>query len=146
MTTWQERVKLAPHYLAIGQTEAYIGDWNEVPEDAPWDLVDRCQKGSGSLFWFGEQKVEAPTSVHFYAPHSCGLTFQWTIEISDSSGGINLERVEQVLDRAFSPEVRREFRALVRECAEAMRHQAVWYRDVNEKLVEAADEALSLVR
>jgi hypothetical protein len=79
--TLQEYIDLAPHYIAIGQTEVYLyrnyGGRNEGFWDKqfPWEYVTDVDSNGGAM------RYNASVNIDFEAIHPCGLTFKWTLDI-----------------------------------------------------------------
>lgn len=68
--SFQDYVRQAEHYLAIGQDEVYLSR----DDDAPWELATGADAG-------GTHRLEICVSVTFYAAHG---TY-----ILDSRGSVN---------------------------------------------------------
>ena len=78
---WREAVKNAEHHLALGKkliyTTSSVGydQRLEIDADQPWDYVT-----SISGCHAGAEKLES--TVYFHAEHSCGLIFEWYMQIA----------------------------------------------------------------
>jgi hypothetical protein len=85
-------VKLAEHYVAIGQTDIYLYGEDLKAGARPWHLVASVTPG-------GTVRLGIPVSCSFHAPHECGLTFSWGMDIEDR--GANGEEMFKVNSAAL---------------------------------------------
>jgi hypothetical protein len=83
---FQEAVRLAEHYLALGQTEVFV-----QAETAPWHLATQIKAG-------GCYRFNAPINAYVTAQHESGLTLKWEIEFEHRSesgtGSSNVDRAQ----------------------------------------------------
>ena len=127
--TVEEAVANAEHYLALGQTEIWLGHRSEV--DRPWHLVTSMREG-------GSHRLDICTSVNFIAEHESGLQFRWSIDVEEEgSNGIsayklNFPLVAQIV--AALPEAPREqFRAYLSDCADKVEARGREFMDAATK-------------
>lgn len=144
--SWEEKVKLAENYLAVGQAEQWLWDDREHQQEKPWYLVTACERSGGLITWNGAESAEVVDSAKFTAPHPSGLVFVWTVDLGDygTGGLLNLERVEDVLGR-LTGEARDQFAAMVRQRAEVVRDGAVKTLAEAERRKDHGDAVLALV-
>jgi len=88
--TFTQCVKLAEHYLAIGQTNIYL---DECAADTPWHLATKVEAG-------GSYRLNGPASARVTASHESGLTFSWSFDFEgrDANGtGVNQFDAQKLL-------------------------------------------------
>lgn len=68
-------VRLAEHFKAIGQTKIFLHDMTGR-KDRPWQFVTKVETGCG-------YRLGVPTGVTLEAEHPCGLTFDWSVDFED---------------------------------------------------------------
>jgi hypothetical protein len=120
--TWQEYVKLAKHYKAIGQEEIWLSD----DENAPWHLATQLSEG-------GLHRMGISVSTSFKGKdQKSGLTFRWSFDIEkrEADGAskfiIDLSRIKRV--QGLLPEViAKKFAASLAETAKAIRKRGDEY-------------------
>ena len=118
---WREAVKIAEHYLAIGQSEVYLGGDNTT--DYPWDFCISVEPG-------GSHRLDIDTSVWFRGSHPSGLEFRWSFHIephsANGTGSYQIDTVgcERVIGLLPDRRVRLDFREYLARCAVSVREHA----------------------
>lgn len=128
--TWQEMVKLAEHYKAIGSTDLYL--FRDVDNTArPWAYVTQVKPGS-------THRLDMSTSIDFIAQHPSGLQFRWSVEIEDRDANgsghykVNMALLERVM--TWLPEaVRPQYRDYLETCARAVNASADKYAVIEKR-------------
>ena len=69
--TFNDVVRLAPHYLAIGTTRVILDGRDSA--DLPWDQVTEVSAG-------GSYRSSGLASCRMSAGHESGITFEWFID------------------------------------------------------------------
>jgi len=138
--TWQEHVRLAPHYLEIGQTEVYL----EREDMAPWELVTGVDTG-------GTHRLDICVSVVFRAKHPCGLTFRWYFDLEDRSANgsslysMRVKDIEALFDR-LPVRARQSFKNILSDTAAAVALKAREWRQYADNQKAQADALARLAR
>ncbi len=132
--SYEEYVKLAKHYLAIGAEKQYLmGD-----EEKPWHLATECEPG-------GSHRLDISTSVRFAGKHSCGLVFSWSFDIEPRSANgsgsyeIDIEAIQRVLAKLVHYSARKGFLDYLLDCAEKVEKRADEYQQEAKKQYAAAN-------
>lgn len=120
---FQEYVKLAQHFQAIGDTELYLSGDGEKP----WKYVTGVEPG-------GSHRLDIATSVSFKAAHPCGLEFRWSFNIEPHSANgrsgyyIDIDAIQRVLAK-LPMEPATKFVTYLKSCADAVEKKADEYQD-----------------
>ena len=119
--TWQDKIKLADHYKAIGYSDIYLSR-HDGDEPFPWEYVTDCEPG-------GSHRLDIATTVRFTAKHPSGLEFSWCFDIEpDDANGkghyqIDSAACQKVLKQIPAPAAKK-FRNYLAECAVKVREKA----------------------
>lgn len=131
---WQDAVKNAEHYLAIGEKDIHL--FGET--DFPWEFATEVEPGCG-------YRYNIPTGLSFTGVHPCGLKFRWSLELekkgSNGASGfqIDIERLRGVAVKV-SDKVRSQMETHFRETAKAVRAQADEYQAAADKQYSTANQ------
>lgn len=119
---WQEYVKQADHYQAIGETRIHLyGD-----AEKPWQYATGCEPG-------GSHRLDISTSVRFTAAKN-GLEFSWSYDIEPSSANgkgdyhIDIEGIQRVLAK-LPMKTATDFVNYLKSCADAVEKRADEYQE-----------------
>ncbi|AKR54349.1 hypothetical protein XM25_00725 [Devosia sp. H5989] len=141
--TFEEYVRLAEHYLAIGQTEIFLYRDVAVPDEA-YKLVTGARES-------GSYRLSGPNGVRFSALHTCGLTFSWTVDFeghaANGTGTAQFDR-ERIRDvaRKLPPEGARNFADFMeRSVLPPLKERAKEIRDALNRQQDSVDCVLGLI-
>lgn len=142
--TYSQAIKLAEHYIALGQTTVFID-----AKSAPWDKATGVE--AGSMYRLG-------TPVGFWiTAEEAGLTLKWSfdLETRDANGrgrhqfahaqvreimGRLPAKAQKAMARVLAKEILPEIAKRTKEYREALAHQQE-NEDFVRELVAAATEA-----
>lgn len=137
--SWQELVKLAPHYLAIGEPTMFLYEG-----EFPWQYVVDFEVG-------GSHRMEIDTSLRFNAHHPSGMIFSWLFDIEgpeangQSTYMIDIDGCRKVA-KLLKGETRRKFAEYLRDCARKVSKQGDLYRQSAETQFKAADDLMKAAK
>lgn len=142
--TWQERVALVEHYLAVGFTSHFL----DVPpiglEGYPWAYAVSVDGG-------GMYRYNVPISLHVRAEHSSGLSFRWFVDIEPRmADGVNrlkldVAQVRRMLELLPEP-ARESLRSLLWTHITELRKQADEFQQWHDKHRRDADDLEAMAR
>ena len=136
--TWQERVELAEHYLAIGNIDHFIYGRDLDRDTLPWEFVTEVKGG-------GSHRLDIQVELEIHAAHPCGLTFYWWVplETRDADGRstyrIDVDGVLDVLTR-IPAKARPPLRAHLRHVSQSVLKAAAeqqGYADIQKRAGDA---------
>lgn len=125
--SYEQALKNADAYKAIGQTRIHLFDRNVEP---PWHIASKCEPGCS-------YRLSIATSAQFTGKEA-GLEFTWFFDLEDrESNGtgttkINMAGVRKVLDR-LQGKALEQFRAYLSDVAVAVKKQGDEYQAVADK-------------
>ena len=124
--SWEDHVKLAAHYKAIGGTDIYL--YNDA--EPPWKHATFCEAGAS-------HRLDIATSVSFKAEIS-GLKFSWSFDIEPRSANgsgtyhIDVDGIMKVMAK-LPEKTRGQFAAYLASCADAVEKKGAEYQEVARK-------------
>ena len=131
-TTYTQAVANAKHYLAVGQTDIWLGSATEKNfASFPWNEVTKIDGG-------GSHRLDMATSLWFLAKHASGIIPRWSVDLEDrSASGKGYYEINTALIEKIFPELplqaQKEFSAILRKDAALLLKNAREYEEIAEK-------------